>query len=235
MMDINIDRELENKIVEIYKIALTDMSTQIEFFKKFEGLDDVSMLRYKNNIILLYKVIQPAFYLSFSKKWNKKFKKIKKQIEEYNIIIGNSLIDSNPIFFDIYSEKYNKIIENIAKKNTKLNRFLYGEPWEKKKYDKPTFHIKFNQISISINYETYQEFLLYSLNIEKQKTILRLDELLNKLSDKIPISKKPKSSKPQIHNLSIDYILDKISKTGLDSLTEEEKTFLKKGSKDINE
>lgn len=234
-MDINIDRELENKIVEIYKIALTDMSTQIEFFKKFEGLDDVSMLRYKNNIILLYKVVQPAFYLSFSKKWDNKFKKLKKQIEDYNNLIGNALVDSNPIYFDIYSEKYDKIIENVSKKNTKINRFFYGEPWVKKQYDKPTFHIKFNQISISINYETYQEFLLYSLNIEKQKTILRLDELLNKLSDKIQLPKKAKNSKSQTTNLSIDYILDKISKTGLDSLTEEEKTFLKKGSKDINE
>jgi hypothetical protein len=118
MTNMNFDISLENKLIELYKIALTDITTQIEFYKKYDDFYDVCILKYKNNNIYLFKFLQPTYYLSFSKKWSKRFKKIKKLIENYNNLIGNSLIDSNPIYIETYSNMYDEIIENVAKKIT---------------------------------------------------------------------------------------------------------------------
>jgi len=228
------NEELEYKFIEMFKVALMDMSTTVSFHVKYEMADDVVVLNYRNNIIILYKLSQVIPHNVFSKKWRKRFKGIKNDIAYYNNTLNKLVLEEKPIYVDYLSDSYDSIISKINSKYTKFNRWLYGEPWEVENVTKTFHYMKINQISVYLKIEDYKKLFAYSLEIEKQKTILRIDSVLREYkpeSNTLAIQRTKDDNLLDFQEFNIDDILDKISKGGFECLTDSERDFLTRGNK----
>ena len=231
----NVEKDMEDKILIIFKAVLLDMSTDLFFHKKLEELEDVVVLKHSGQSLALYKISMDDEYIGLSPKWEKKFKNIKNLINFYNDSINNHNKNEKPIYVKSFENTYDKIIAKISKKTTFLNKTIYGDPWHKYVYKKSLYFIKFNQLSFQISQDIYNEYFMLSINVEKQKTSMKLNALFNKLiknnsnyEDEIIDDVINTDVNKSNLELKIDDILDKINKSGIDSLTQEEKDFLNK-------
>lgn len=231
---VDIDNELKKYMVELFKNMLTKKETSIFFIKRVENIEDIVTLEDDNEKITLYRLYSKEGITRLSNKWRGKRLKLRKQINSYNQKINNPYINQKPIKEDKYVDEYNKIEKSLNKANNFFNRLLLGDMWEKVVVQKPYLFIRYNQISVQLNKKEFSFLLLNSINIHKKRSLKHLNTVLYGVEndDKKYISEKNKFEIGEdIPPFTIDYILDKIAKYGIDSLTQKELEFLKNNSK----
>lgn len=218
-----------------YNKLLLDPNTTINLYDKLDGADDVAVLCNSNNVILIFRVSRSEQIEIFSPKWASKFKHISNLIEEYNNLAGNSTLFEKPEYVDSLKKQHSKIVNTIEEKYNKINRFLYGEPWVTSHHECNYYYIKFNQLYTEISHSLYNQLRNKTIEQDKNRTMVLLSQIIEK--DEANSEEKFNSIQGKLFgcefdssnpHLGIDSILDKILKHGIDSLSEDEKNFIKR-------
>lgn len=231
------DKELVVLMVEFFKKALENPTTSISFYSTYEKYENVVTLLFQGEYISIYDIPEPSLYYKLNPKWVKKYDDFCYDLEHYNKING-FLPLAKPVYNEKLKNEYLELEDFYLKKESNyFHKLFYGYAWVEDKYTKYRYFIKYNQLYYEINSSTYG--LLYNLavNVEKQLSIKRMTELINMKNDsykEFVNEEKKQDNKKQNSESDIellDSILEKIHKNGINSLTKEEKKFLKKNKK----
>lgn len=227
------DKEFVLKLVDLYKYLLGDSLTSIALYTKLDLADDVAVLTYGNNNLYIFKYTQPITYTKLTQSWSVKYIDIRDYLHNFNMYIGNDLLDEKPqsVYTDhVKSEHVEILYSKIRSKNKWYNRLRYGSPWSTAQVDIDKYYIKFNQLMVEIPKTTYNMLYEKTLIIEKEKTIIAIDGIMDSdNSDRNIIEEL--QNRIDLRNLNtsdaLDMILDKVSRMGIDSLTAYELQYLK--------
>lgn len=228
---------IEDKIYNLFQFALQDDGTTITFYNQLESFKDVVMLGHYGIALSIFRSQFDEDCMVYSEKWEKKFPKIYNLISNYNALINNYISNEKPLKYNVeeLDDLYEDIFDAVSSKYTKLNRFLYGEPWVVSKKQSSMYYIKMNQLSYRITKEAYENLLNLSINEEKNRNTELVDDLisqyLNAENDDAENTIEHSKTLNTISDLNIDDLLDKISKSGFDSLNDDEIEFLKNNRK----
>ena len=240
-MEENKKLTIEDKIYNLFQFALKDDGTTITFYNQLDNFKDVVMLGHYGIAISIFRTQIDENYYTFSDKWKSKFPKIYNMIVNYNTLTNNSTTNEIPVDYELeeLEDMYDDIFDAIQKKYTKINRYLYGEPWITSKRQRSLYYIKLNQLSYEISKTAYENLLSLSVEEEKYRNNELVDDLISQyvnaeseLDDTVNIDDDIINKQLGIDGeLNIDDLLDKISESGFESLNDVEIEFLRNNKK----
>jgi hypothetical protein len=212
------------KITILFRQALTDENTIISFNSNIENYEFICTLNWNDIFMSIYVKSEFNKYLFLTNKFIDKFPKIYDKVVEYNKKTNSLYPNQYPIYDDKFKDEYFEILSDM--KSFKFKFFSYfnksTEIIEKKNY----YHwLKFNNIAYNISSENFSELFNIAATIEEAKNNKIINSLYNNIS--LNIDKETKININKTINTQIDMLLEKIQKSGIDSLTKEESDFLK--------
>lgn len=157
--------EFINRFINAYKMILSNSMSTITFdFDNKDNIENMVIVKNENNIFYLFNQnsLETTYIL------NKKYLKFIKD-KRYK----NSKSDI------IYKDVNNKITDSLKDKDKLIYKLIYGPIWKKEDKIYKKNILKFNSIYIEVNDVSFGELYNETINIEKQKNLNQLNNIIN--------------------------------------------------------